>query len=233
MDSLGWRQRPFGCMLSDRYTSTLDRTRRLPIDMNMTSPSFATAPALHSMVAALDASPLISYVSDSQFRIVYCNPAWDRFAIENQAPELAGGRVLGSDLRSALGKDLLPFYVQAFDQVRLSGVAWEWIYECSSAELFRKFQMRVLPLQDGGWLLVTNARIVEHLHPPAMQTALDAYRSPQGMITICSHCRRSRRMDHPAEWDFIPSHIERGRTDISHGLCPICLDYFYGPAMTS
>jgi hypothetical protein len=183
-------------------------------------------PALRDLVGALDASPLISYVLNSSYRIVYCNAAWDRFATENGAPELTQGAVLGTDFRRTLGGDLLPFYLQAIDQVAQTGAVWEWVYECSSPELFRKFQMRVQPLQKAGWL-VTNARVVERPHIDAVRASLNDYASEYDLITICSNCRRSRRIDRPTEWDFVPTHLDRGLTNISHGLCPLCLEYFY------
>ncbi len=178
------------------------------------------------MVGALDVSPLISYVLNSGYRIVYCNAAWDRFATENDAPELTHGAILGTDFRRALGDGLRPFYLHAIDQVARTGSAWEWVYECSSPDLFRKFQMRVQPLQGEGWL-VTNARLVERPHADIVRYGLDAYANEHGLITICSHCRRSRRIDRPTEWDFVPAHLDRTLTNISHGLCPLCLEYFY------
>jgi hypothetical protein len=193
----------------------------------MVNTSFGTPiPALHDMLGALDTSPLISYVLNSGYRIVYCNAAWDRFATENDAPELTHSAIIGTDFRCALGDTLRPFYLQAIDQVARTGAVWEWIYECSSPELFRKFQMRVQPLQREGWL-VTNARLVERPHADAVHTGLHAYANQHGLITICSHCRRSRQTDCPAEWDFVPAHLDRTLTNISHGLCPLCLEYFY------
>jgi len=77
--------------------------------------------ALGDIVGALEQSPMVSYILDANLRVAYCNPAWNRFAAENAAPELAGAGALGIDLRQILGDGLRPFYMHAFAQARKAG----------------------------------------------------------------------------------------------------------------
>lgn len=182
---------------------------------------------MKNILQALNQSSVVSYVVDSNLCLAYCNPAWDRFAVENSAPELARATLLGTDLRSVLGKDLRPFYLQAFEQVAHSGTVWDCLYECSSPQLFRKFQMRIHPLRPEGWYLVTNTLVIEKPHTATVTSGLEGYVNCDGQITVCSHCRSSRHADRPEQWDFVPVHLERNLANISHGLCPICLEYFY------
>jgi hypothetical protein len=62
----------------------------------------------------LGTSPQVSFVLDAKLRVAYRNWAWNRFAIENGAPELAGAATIGIDLQNVVGRELLPFYLQRF-----------------------------------------------------------------------------------------------------------------------
>lgn len=182
-----------------------------------------SSPSLGNLLKALDASPMVSYAIDPEFRIRYCNAAWDRFAIANEAPELTNGRALGTNLLATIHAELRPFYLEGFEQANRSGAVWECQYECSSAEVFRKFQMRVHPIAPKGWFAITNALSVERPH---IGYSTDGGNSGP-LLTMCCHCRWTRRTDDTTRWDFVPAHLERSVTNVSHGLCPICRAYFY------
>jgi hypothetical protein len=183
--------------------------------------------ALGDIVGALEQSPMVSYILDANLRVAYCNPAWNRFAAENAAPELAGAGALGIDLRQILGDGLRPFYMHAFAQAKKSGEVRECLYECSSPHAFRKFQMRIHPLQDERCYLITNSLVIERPHTEPVTVGLAGYLNTRGMIAMCSHCRCCRRVLPPERWDFVPAYLGREVTNISHGLCPVCLQYFY------
>jgi hypothetical protein len=189
----------------------------------------SSKPKLADIEDALDQSPLICYVLDTSRRVVYCNLAWDRFAIDNAAPDLAGAGALGADINRVIGEDLRPFYRRAFEQATQSETVWECLYECSSPQLFRKFRMRIHPLAPAGWHLITNARVIERPHHRPVTVGLEDYVNSNAQITVCSHCRCSRRAvpPEPEQWDFVPTHLERHMGNVSHGLCRVCLDYFY------
>jgi hypothetical protein len=45
---------------------------------------------------------------------------------------------------------------------------------------------------------------------------------------MCGHCRRTRRPGSaPEVWDLVAAHISALPPNVSHGLCGICLDYYY------
>src|SRR5512133_468121 len=99
-------------------------------------------------------SEQIDYVLDSSLNLVCHNNAWDKFARQNSAPELAGPAIIGANLLDVIDETLKPFYGDAFKRVAQEKKVWEWVYECSSPELFRKFLMRVHPIEPDGWFLV-------------------------------------------------------------------------------
>ncbi len=193
----------------------------------MSSSTTTSRPDLADVIGAVAQSPQISFVVDANLRLAYCNQAWDRFAVDNAAPELAGASVVGTDLRCAIGEDLRPFYMQAFETVEREGSVWECLYECSSPQRFRKFQMRIHLLAPSGWFLVTNSLLIERPHAATISSGLEDFVNPDGIVTVCMHCRCSRRAAPPEQWDFVPAHLDRNLSNISHGLCPLCLEYFY------
>ena len=185
---------------------------------------------LSRIMHALDRSPAISYILDSQFRIMYCNPAWNRFARSNGAPRLAGELVLGSDLFDAIPDALKPAYSDAFRQVLSTGLVWEQSYECSSPTLFRVYRMRIHPLKPRAWFVVTNTLVVERPHARTATADANTYVDVNGFVTVCAHCRCSKRVDNPDQWDFVPEHLKlrlESTPRVSHGLCPVCRAYFY------
>jgi len=196
--------------------------------MNMGSNALRISPAAHlqRIVSVLEKAPAISYILDSDLRFLYCNAAWDEFAVENGAPALARGAVIGEDLFQFVPPVLKSFYSRIFDEVRRTGLVWSHIYQCSSPDNFRTFRMLIHRLVSGG-LLVTNALTVERPHAHRVEPEPDIYRNEHGLICMCSHCRCSRRCDHPEQWDFVPAHFALVPFAVTHGLCPVCRAYFY------
>ena len=179
-------------------------------------------------MSTLEASVDSSCQLNSDLRLVYCNPAWDRFALANNGGLALSDRVLGSLIMDFIPPELMEFYRAAFSSARDAVV--EFDYECSSPDSYRIFQMQILPVEQPKGYTVINALTV--------QETMDAHRPPlvlgpeyvadTGIITVCSHCRRSRRVDSPDQWDWVPANLRPAQGNISHGLCPICHAYFYG-----
>jgi len=185
-------------------------------------------PEFGQVTQNLDASTSIIYVVDSALRFVYCNPAWDRFASENGRPELAGDKVIGSELLPVVPSVLRSFYERVYQQVLRTGLIWQHVYECSSPRDFRKFQMRIHALK-ADWLLISNVLLVEKPHVHKVPSRRPPYRNAGGLITMCAHCRCSQRTDESKIWDFVPDHLALRTPPLSvtHGICPLCRAYFY------
>jgi len=185
---------------------------------------------LSRIMQALQKSAATTYILDSQCRFIYCNPAWDRFAKSNGASHLTGEAVVGSDLFDAVPDVLMAVYSAAFQEVLGTGLVWEQSYECSSPTIFRIFRMRVHLLKPQNWFLVTNTLVLERSHMKVAEPDQKKYVDSDGLITTCAHCRCSRRVDNPDQWDFVPEHLQLGRESamkVSHALCPVCRAYFY------
>jgi hypothetical protein len=179
----------------------------------------------------LEADPSIIYLLQPDLRIIYCNKAWDRFATQNGGVGLERIAILGTCILDVIPEPLQSFFANGFAEARKKGQPWEHDYECSSPELFRLFHMRVLPLANS-YFLVENSLRVERPHGSDRQTMpanAALYVSAEGILTMCSHCRRTRRID-TAEglaWDWVPAFLVDPPGFVSHGLCRNCRAFFY------
>lgn len=192
-------------------------------------PTVAQRSRLFRIIQALERSPAVSYIVHSNHRIIYCNPAWDRFANKNGAPQLTKEQIIGLDIFTVIPNVLKDFYFDVFARAQVQGI-WEVSYECSSPDLFRKYRMRVHGLTKTSWLLLTNPLIYEGPHHRMAKLRSDLYVQANGLITMCAHCRCARRVDSPEQWDFVPDYLQlKGQATLilSHGFCPTCHAYFY------
>ena len=116
---------------------------------------------LSRIMQALHRTSAVAYMLNSEFRIMYFNPAWKRFAEANGAPQLTSQSVIGSDLFDVIPEVLRSFYSDAFREVMATGRVWEKSYECSSPTLFRMFRMRIHLVKPPDWFVVTNLLAAE------------------------------------------------------------------------
>jgi len=179
-------------------------------------------------VAALEHDHAVIFSLDADLRITYCNTAWDRFAVANGGPELMRPAPIGRPLLDFISGPLAAYYAAALGNARSAPEPWHHVYECSSPAAFRRFVMHVFPDKVTHGLLVVNSLCVERPHEPGQTRLRDAdYRGRNGLIVMCSHCRRTRRDGPLEEWDWVPEYVEHQPPKTSHGLCNPCLEYYY------
>lgn len=190
---------------------------------------FLKEPPLDVLERARDTSFALS----EQLDITYCNSAWDRFAQENGGNlELQGRNVISKNLLAFVAAELRDFYNGLFARARAIGQPVDHDYECSSAPIFRLYRMRVYPLAPDHGFVVLNSLRVEHPHDRIARPPDDAvYTDSAGLMHMCANCRRTRRANPslPQVWDWVPSYLDRTLSNVSHGICPVCLEYYYGP----
>jgi len=174
----------------------------------------------------------------SDFRLAYFNEAWVQFARKNGgAPSLMSPECLGLSVLDVTFEELRPFYSELFtraitsETARPQNISHE--YECSSAEIYRKFAMTLYRLEAGQGLLIANSLVVEMPHeargivpvePPADQAA---YLNQHALVIQCAACRRIKHQQHPGRWDWIPQWVSQPPQRTSHGLCGLCMNYYY------
>ncbi|MDC7220591.1 MAG: hypothetical protein PQJ59_11715 [Spirochaetales bacterium] len=73
---------------------------------------------------------------------------------------------------------------------------------------------------------ITSVRRQNFLHMTKMQEALDEVKTLQGILPICSHCKRIR--DDKGYWNQVETYMSRySDLQFSHGLCPDCISELY------
>jgi len=181
-----------------------------------------------SLRRALDVRDDVICVLNPELRFLYCNPAWDRFALANKGELATSRHVLGTKMLDVVGDLLENFYRHMFEAVGSSRKTFDFDYECSSADCFRMFTMHVMPLEEpGGFLVVHSLRVEEKHSREAESPDLERYRDESGFVVLCSHCRRTRRVSEPLRWDWVPAYLNDRSLNVSHGLCNVCLAYYY------
>ena len=198
----------------------------------MSAPN-ATRESFRSIVGSafsydrVELDPAVIYLLDPEFRIVYCNAAWNTFALQNGAPGLIREKILGTPVMEVIADPLRGFYEHFYGMVQKAREPWEHDYECSSDQQYRLMRMRVLPLPSS-FLLVENSLRVEHPHS-AMAADLSqlSYTDSRGVMVMCAHCRRTR---HPetSRWDWVPHLVADLPPNTSHGLCKNCRTFYFG-----
>ncbi len=185
-----------------------------------------------SLEVALEREPGSAYLLSPALCLTYVNEGWRRFARENGGPELATPLDCRQSVLDVVAAPLQSFYRAAFARVLAGGEAWTHTYECSSAEVFRKFNMRVESNPHGEGLVVIHSLVVETPFdrvdgdPPIVGD----YTNLQGLIVQCANCRRVKRSYVPERWDCVPSFVvHASEYAVTHGLCPGC-DALYYPS---
>jgi hypothetical protein len=169
----------------------------------------------------------VIYLLDNNLRIAYCNRAWDEFADRNGGVMLQRTGQVGRRVLDSIAEPLKMFYKSTFERVLMERQPWEHLYECSSPGLYREFHMQVLPVL-GPCLVVVNSLVVEKPHERIARFPLTAlYRTNRGVVSMCMHCRRTRRSEEPEVWDWVPDFVASPPPGVSHGLCPTCFYYYY------
>ncbi len=198
-------------------------------------PGFRQLLAQHFSIALLEQHPGTVYGLWPDFTLAYMNPAWFRFARDNQGePVISTDWIRGRRITDALPEVLHPFYVELYlrglenssDQPLLHD------YECSSAQEYRCFNMSLHNLGFGAGLLVINRdqQVGRHWRTPHPAQS-EQYRDSAGQYCQCTHCRcyKNRQQKRSNHWDWIPDWISHPPYPIDYGLCPNCFAYYYNP----
>jgi hypothetical protein len=199
--------------------------------------SFGFGPLLEEFPREeVDRSPNVIFGMWSDFSLAYFNVSWSLFAKANGGvSRLVSSDYLGTSLLDVCGEALRPFYQAWFAASLALGkdnlTPSQREYECSSRELYRRFLMTLYPLGKGEGLLAVNTLIVEAPHGDRKGKAhapdRAVYLSADGVIHQCSHCRKVERIADESRWDWVPDWVESPPPETSHGICPMCLNYYY------
>ncbi|HTV77078.1 MAG TPA: hypothetical protein VMF03_02400 [Steroidobacteraceae bacterium] len=186
-------------------------------------------------LTALDRHASSVLAVDRALSIGYLNDGWFRFAAENGGePAIAEHWGLGSSLWSAIPAPLQGYFANLFARAFALNPETELHpllhhYECSSPERHRHCTLGIYSLKKGeGLLLVHSVRVERPWSSEERETVPGhGYTNQSGLTLQCSNCRRVRFDQDDRQWHYVPDWIRTSPPKTSHGLCPVCLDYYY------
>ncbi len=174
--------------------------------------------------------------------LAYMNPAWFAFARRTGAEQaISSAWPIGRSTLDAVPECLRAWYATFFSRAAAVGspVPRQHEYECSSAELNRRFLMKVYPLggdNGRGFIIVNSLRFeVPHvkLERTAMPPVARAYSLDTGLMHQCVNCRRMQSIVQPSKWYWVPEWVREVPSNVRHSLCPTCLDLYSAGAQVS
>jgi hypothetical protein len=80
----------------------------------------------------VEADNAVIFCLDAELRITYCNPSWDRFALQNGGRHLCRPAPIGRPLLNYLSGPDQEFFANQYRRVIGQKDPWERDYECGS-----------------------------------------------------------------------------------------------------
>jgi len=183
-----------------------------------------------TLFAALEAEQGSAYLLGLDLSIQYVNEAWRRFARENGAPDPSCGWDTQQPITTHFQSPHRESFALKFQRGLERNEAWSHTYECSSTEIYRKFNMHVRPGAERDGLIVVHSLLVEIpllRNGSEFESLAAQYTDTRGLIVQCSFCGRVRE---PAtsSWHWAPGLLGAQCQNVSHGICSTCNFQHYG-----
>lgn len=193
--------------------------------------------------AAFDAEPAPSCILDPEGLIVAVNRSWDQFAIANGgAAGICGEHIVGTrwlrwieggEPRKLATEALARALHECTEAMVVGARPPSRCYRayCDAPTLHRLVEARFATLDDGPQpcqVLVTYSTILERRRGEELDHyALDSLRDAEGFLHQCSGCRRV--LDpRTGRYLSLGGVIEHVPERVTHGMCSLCLDLWYG-----
>ncbi len=181
-----------------------------------------------SLSHALNTSNVVIGVN-AELRICFVNPAWEYQAKGQGREAVSGDSLLGGELVSMMAGPVQGYYARALKRALYTLEPWHHRYLCPSPVAMEEWKLSAYPLQDRSGLLLYHALVVQRPSARAYAAVDERYLDLEGGLTICCHCRRTRRAMSEDLWDYVPAYLG---PDAPHEaeqiLCPACHDFYPG-----
>jgi hypothetical protein len=178
---------------------------------------------------SIAASPDIICVVDPELRLRAYNRAWTTFALNNGGEDLLEQYRLGEPIDRAFPGIVKRYYLDAYRKALRENVPFQHVYECSSADSHRRFQQTAYPVRDRSALVISHHLVEERPHREPVERFHERFVGASGVILQCCHCRKTCDPADSERWLWVPELVGRRAANLSHGLCPRCLDFYYSP----
>ena len=177
--------------------------------------------------AALAGSGDSTYFLDPELRLMGWNEAYVAFALANDADDVPERFPLGSDVTAAISGPLSGYFRRGFTGILAHGAPLHQQYECSSPSELRLLHMSAYPIRGGAGLVVSHHVIHRAPHAGPSLSLREHHTSGRGYVVQCANCRKIQDHRSDNKWDWVPDVLASPPQNVSHGLCPNCLDHYY------
>jgi len=181
-------------------------------------------PATLGLAPDLDPQEPVEVRVNAEDRIVRCNPAWDRFARRNGAPELRCAEIHGLRLLESFSGKVTRRFMQALlDRVRRDGEALTLPYRCDSPRLRRFMRMEILP-GPGNDLLLRHWLLRLETLPRSIRITSSPQRDRHTHLR-CSLCGLIKQGENWVEPLALAAGLpprQMVSLQVTYGICPTC-----------
>ncbi len=169
----------------------------------------------------------VIYIVDNTMVLKAFNDAWASFAQDNNGVAILKKFPIGSNISDVGEEPLKSYFFTAYEQSLNENKPFEQNYECSSADEYRLFRQTAYPLVEQKGLVITHHLFAAKPHEINVVNFSRQYCNEHDNIVQCQNCRKIRDPDNDLRWIWVPSIVENQLPNISHGICPPCLDHYY------
>lgn len=173
------------------------------------------------------ASSDVIYILDNDLILRGYNDAWVNFARENNGQEILQLYQLGSNITNCFKEPFHSYYTKSYKLAIAVNQPFSQIYECHSDSTFRTFKQFAYPINGTKGLIISNHLILQKPHWQQSQAFTVQLINRDGFIVQCSNCRKTRNPDNVNQWYWVPELLLSTPPNISHSICPQCLEHFY------
>jgi hypothetical protein len=167
----------------------------------------------------------IVYRVDAGDTLTFVNDAWDRFAAENDAPDVAGGAVRGRPLWDFVSDPTTRQLYRILLARARSGHLVRFAFRCDGPRRRRRMEMTMAPAGKGE-VEFTSRVLADRARAEMPLLRRDAQRHEE-LITTCGWCKRIRVEarwveveEAVAAWGLFEQPV---RPMLTHGICETCL----------
>lgn len=174
----------------------------------------------------LNHSADVTYLIDGDFCLRGYNQAWVEFAQANQGQGLLANYTIGRSILDAMPVVLRAYFDASYRAAMNTGEPFELDFLCSSPQKMRKFHQIATQLKNQKGLLIQNRLLLEQDHKVEPVLLSPQHVNAEGFIVQCAHCRNVKNQM-TSSWEWVPDAVAHPLNNISHGICPACLQEFY------
>lgn len=161
--------------------------------------------------------------------ILWLNAAWYRFAKHNDGADVLRRFDVGCCYFDGMTEPTRRDLSAALTDALSKRTPFEQEYDCSSPAFRRVMRLRALPVEGAGFLL-EHSEVAQEPATIGLGEPPKIYTNPEGFVLQCSNCRKVRRVDSNT-WDWVPRFVTATSPAVSHGVCDVCLGFYWGTRM--